>query len=127
MAEHSPHQRFVTSLILPAFVIAVLVLDGVTFRNSFQLEKLREQSVIEATLLLAREKADRLEKRIIDQDNVIASTIDIENRSNFGADWLDPARVQTPTGRAVFLLDYASNSHEVLAMSSRFPGLEDEH
>jgi two-component system phosphate regulon sensor histidine kinase PhoR len=127
MAESSPHPRFVTSLILPAFVIAVLVLDGVTFRNSFQLEKLREQSVIEATLLLAKEKADRLEKRIIDQDNVIASTIDVENRANFGTDWLDSARVQTPTGRAVFLLDYASNSHEVLAMSSRFPGLEDEH
>ena len=127
MAEHSTHQRFVTRLILPAFVIAVLVLDGVTFRNSFQLEKLREQSVIEATLLLAKEKADRLEKRIIDQDNVIASTIDVENRSNFGTDWVDSARVQTPTGRAVFLLDYASNNHEVLAMSSRFPGLEDEH
>jgi two-component system phosphate regulon sensor histidine kinase PhoR len=108
-------------------VIAVLVLDGVTFRNSFQLEKLREQSVIEATLLLAKEKADRLEKRIIDQDNFIASTIDIENRPNFGTDWLESARVQTPTGRAVFLLDYASPNHEVLAMSSRYPGLEDEH
>ena len=127
MAESSPRQRFVTNLILPAFVIAVLVLDGVTFRNSFQLEKLREQSVIEATLLLAKEKADRLEKRIIDQDNVIASTIDVENRTNFGVDWLESARVQTPTGRAVFLLDYVSPSHEVLAMSSRFPGLEDEH
>ncbi len=127
MAETPPHQRFVTSLILPAFVVAVLVLDGITFRNSFQLEKLREQSVIEATLLLAKEKADRLEKRIIDQDNVIASTIDVENRANFGTDWLDSARVQTPTGRAVYLMDYASSNHEVLAMSSRFPGPEDEH
>ena len=127
MAEISPRQRLVTSLILPAFVVAVLVLDGVTFRNSFQLEKLREQSVIEATLLLAKEKADRLEKRIIDQDNVIASTIDVENRKGFGADWLESARVQTPTGRAVLLVDYTSPSHEVLAMATRFPGLEDEH
>lgn len=127
MAETSTRQRLVIRLILPAFVIAVLVLDGVTFRNSFQLEKLREQSVIEATLLLAKEKADRLEKRIIDQDNVIASTIDLEHRSNFGTEWLESARVQTPTGRAVFLLDYTSENHEVLAMASRFPGLEDEH
>ena len=127
MAEPSPQQRLVTRLFLPAFVIAVLVLDGITFRNSFQLEKLREQSVIEATFLLATEKADRLEKRIIDQDNVIASTIDVDQRSNFGSEWLESARVQTPTARAVFLLDYASPNHEVLALASRFPGLDDEH
>jgi len=127
MAEASPRQSLVTRLILPAFVIAVLVLDGVTFRNSFQLEKLREQSVIEATLLLAKEKADRLEKRIIDQDNFVASTLDVENRVSFGGDWLESARVQTPTARAVLLLDYASINHEVLGMASRFPGLEDDH
>lgn len=126
MAELSPQQRLVTRLFLPAFVIAVLILDGVTFRNSFQLEKLREQSVIEATFLLAREKADRLEKRIIDQDNVIASTIDVDQRSIFGIDWLESARVQTPTARAVLLLDQSSPSHEVLAAASRYPGLEDE-
>jgi len=126
MADSSPQQRLVTRLFLPAFVIAVLVLDGVTFRNSFQLEKLREQSVIEATFLLAREKADRLEKRIIDQDNVIASTIDVDQRSSFGSEWLESARVQTPTARAVLLLDFASPNHEVLAAASRFPGVEDE-
>lgn len=125
MAELSPQQRLVTRLFLPAFVIAVLVLDGVTFRNSFQLEKLREQSVIEATFLLAKEKADRLEKRIIDQDNVIASTIDADQRSSFGRDWLESARVQTPTARAVLLLDFVA-PNQILAMASRFPGLEDE-
>ena len=126
MADSSPQQRLVTRLFLPAFVIAVLVLDGVTFRNSFQLEKLREQSVIEATFLLAREKADRLEKRIIDQDNVIASTIDVDQRSTFGSEWLESARVQTPTARAVLLMDLVSPNHEVLAAASRFPGIEDE-
>jgi len=126
MAELSPQQRLVTRLFLPAFVISVLVLDGITFRNSFQLEKLREQSVIEATFLLAKEKADRLEKRIIDQDNVIASTIDVDQRSAFGSDWLESARVQTPTARAVLLMDFASPGHEILAFASRFPGLDDE-
>lgn len=127
MAEPSTRQRLVTRLLLPAFVIAVLVLEGITFRNSFQLEKLREQSVIEATYLLATEKADRLEKRIIDQDNVIALTIDVGQRSNFGFEWLESARVQTPTARAVYLLDYNSPNHEVLALASRFPSLDDEH
>lgn len=126
MADPTVRQRLATFLLVPAFVIAVMVLDGTTFRNSFQLEKLREQSVVEATLLLANEKADRLEKRIIDQDNLVASTVDTEERRNFGSNWLTIARSQTPTIRAVFLIDFRSPSHEVLAVASRFPGLEDE-
>lgn len=126
MAESSPRQRLLTFLLLPAFVIAVLVLDGITFRNSFQLEKLREQSVLEATLLLANEKADRLEKRIIDQDNVVGSTLQPDDHSAFASDWLSIARVQTPTIRAVFLIDLGSAEHEVVGFASRFPGLEDE-
>lgn len=126
MADPRVQQRLLTFLLLPAIVVAVLVLDGVTFRNSFQLEKLREQSVLEATLLLANEKADRLEKRIIDQDNLVASTVDTEERANFGNNWLSIARTQTPTVRAVFLLDATSRDREVLAIASRFPGIEDE-
>jgi two-component system, OmpR family, phosphate regulon sensor histidine kinase PhoR len=126
MADPTVRQRLVTFLLLPAFVVAVMVLDGITFRNSFQLERLREQSVVEATLLLANEKADRLEKRIIDQDNLVASTVDPDERRSFGANWLAIARSQTPTVRAVFLIDFESPAHEVLAVASRFPGLEDE-
>jgi two-component system, OmpR family, phosphate regulon sensor histidine kinase PhoR len=126
MAESSPRQRLLTFLLLPAFVIAVLVLDWISFRNSFQLERLREQSVLEATFLLANEKADRLEKRIIDQDNVVASTLQPDNRTTFAADWLSIARVQTPTIRAVFLVDLGSIDREVVGFASRFPGLEDE-
>jgi two-component system phosphate regulon sensor histidine kinase PhoR len=126
MADATPRQRLLTFLLLPSFVVAVLVLDGITFRNSFQLEKLREQSVVEATLLLANEKADRLEKRIIDQDNVVASTLKLDGSSHFADDWLSIARVQTPTIRAVFLLDLNDSEHEVKGYASRFPGLEDE-
>src|SRR5512133_2413739 len=126
MAESSPRQRLLTFLLLPAFVIAVLVLDGITFRNSFQLEKLREQSVVEATFLLANEKADRLEKHIIDQDNVVASLLQPDDHSTFAADWLSVARVQTPTIRAVFLFDLAPADREIVGFASRFPGLEDE-
>jgi len=127
MAEATPRQRLLTFLLLPAFVVAVLVLDGITFRNSFQLEKLREQSVVEATLLLANEKADRLEKQIIDQDNVVASTANIDDRARFGDTWLDIARIQTPTIRALFLIDLHSAERDVVAMSTRFPGPDDEH
>jgi len=66
MADRPRRERLLTFLLLPVIVLAVLVLAGVMFRSSFQLEKLREQSVVEATLLLANEKADRLDKRIIE-------------------------------------------------------------
>ncbi|MEO6599403.1 MAG: sensor histidine kinase, partial [Polyangiaceae bacterium] len=103
MADRPRRERLLTFLLLPTIVLAVLVLAGVMFRSSFQLEKLREQSVIEATLLLANEKADRLDKRIIEQDNVVRSVLDITEREGFGAKWLESAALQTPTVRAVIL------------------------
>lgn len=125
-AERTPRERLLTFLLLPAIVIAVLVLSGVMFRSSFQLEKLREQSVVEATLSLANERADRLDKRIIEQDNAVRSALDLTQRSGFGSKWLDAATLQTPTVRAVFLVDLGSPAHNVLALSSRAPELETE-
>jgi two-component system, OmpR family, phosphate regulon sensor histidine kinase PhoR len=127
MADRTRRARWLTFLLLPAIVIAALVLEGVTFRNSFHIDKLREQSVVEATLLLANEKADRLDKRIIEQDNAVASTIDVNERRHFGADWLKIAVRQTPTVRAVLVVDLSSPEHDVVAFASRRPGPEDEH
>jgi two-component system phosphate regulon sensor histidine kinase PhoR len=118
--------QLLTFFVLPAIVIAVLVLSGVMFRSSFQLERLREQSVVEATLSLANERADRLDKRIIEQDNAVRSVLDLTQRSDFGSKWLETAALQTPTVRGVFLLDLASPAHNVVALASRAPELETE-
>ncbi len=126
MAERPLRERWLTFLLVPTTVIAVLILNGISFRNSFQLERLREQSVIEATLVLANEKADRLEKRIIDQDNAVRSTVDVSARETFGQSWLGIAPLQTPTVRAVLLLDLSSPAREVVALASRSPGPQDE-
>ncbi len=117
--------RLVTFM-LPGVAMAVLVLAGVMFRSSFQLEKLREQSVVEATLLLANEKADRLDKRIIEQDNAVASLVDPAREEGFGAAWLEVAPVQTPSIRAVLVLDLSTPAREVMAYASRAPGPEDD-
>src|SRR5829696_861843 len=126
MADRTRRERLLTFLVLPAIVLSVMVLATVMFRSSFQLEKLREQSVVEATLLLANEKADRLDKRIIEQDNVIRSTLDYAELADFGSKWLEAAAIQTPTVRAVMLIDLGSNEHSVLAVASRAPGPENE-
>ncbi len=124
--ERTRRERLLTFLLLPAIVVAVLVLSGVMFRSSFQLEKLREQSVVEATLSLANERADRLDKRIIEQDNAVRSVLDLTERADFGSKWLETAALQTPTVRAVFLVDLASAAKNVVAVSSRAPQLETE-
>ncbi len=127
MTDRTRRERLLTFLLVPAIVVAVVVLIVVTFRNSFQLEKLREQSVVEATLTLANEKADRLDKRIIEQDNSVLSLVDLEDRWRFGADWLAVAARQTPTVRGVLLLDLTSPSREVVGFASRAPAPEAEH
>ena len=126
MADATARERILTFLLLPAIVASVLVLAGVMFRSSFQLEKLREQSVIEATLLLANEKADRLDKRIIEQDNAVRAVVDAAERDDFGSDWLKSASVQTPTVRGVLLLNLEDVDRGVVAFASRRPGPDDE-
>jgi hypothetical protein len=57
--------RALSYALLPLVLIAAFVLAYFTFRTTFQLDKLRQQSVLESTLALANEKADRLDKRIV--------------------------------------------------------------
>jgi len=126
MAVRTRRERVLTFFFVPALVFAVVVLLGVTFRNSFQLEKLREQSVVEATLTLANEKADRLDKRIIEQDNAVLSLVDMTDRDSFGQAWLNVAARQTPTVSNVLLVDLGSKEKEVVAFATRVPPLEAE-
>jgi two-component system phosphate regulon sensor histidine kinase PhoR len=126
VADRTGRERFFTFLLLPAIVVGVLVLTGVTFRTSFQQESLRQQSVVEATLSVANDKAARLDQLIVDQDTVVAAETDVSSLSTSGPAWLAVAARQTPTVRAVLALDLTSPLHDVVAFASRRPGPEDE-
>ncbi|MBN2192351.1 MAG: HAMP domain-containing histidine kinase [Polyangiaceae bacterium] len=119
-------ERLLTFLLLPAVVVSVVVLLGVTLRNSLQLEELRERSIVEATYSLASDNAAQLEKNIIDQDNVVRKTVDAGDRTDFGDGWLEVAAQQTPTVRAVLLIDLTSPNKDVVSMVSRGRLREDE-
>lgn len=119
-------ERVVILPLVVGVVLAALVLSTIMFRSSFHLEALRDRSVVEATLTLANDKADRLEKRIIEQDNAIASLISKEDAFEFGRKWLQVAPAQTPTVRALLLVDLEESSREVLGFASRAPGGEDD-
>jgi two-component system phosphate regulon sensor histidine kinase PhoR len=107
-------------LVLPAVLVAVGILAYFTFRTTLQVERLRQQSVLEATLGLASEKADRLDKRIIEQDNVVFAIADPQRLSELTQRWLPTAQRETPTVRAILVLD---GSHTVLAFASRAGGM----
>jgi two-component system phosphate regulon sensor histidine kinase PhoR len=118
-------ERLSSFVLLPAVLIAVGVLAYFTFRTTLQVERLRQQSVLEATLGLANEKADRLDKRIIEQDNVVFAIADPARLGELTQRWLPTAQRETPTVRAVLVLDgegEGRDAHTVLAFASRAGG-----
>lgn len=118
--------RLLTFLLVPSIVVGVLVLGWVTFRTTFQLDKLRQQSVIEATLTLANEKVDRLDKRIVEEDNVVLAEADLSNLPHIAHRWLLTAARETPTVRAILVLDPHAPGHDVVAFTSRAGGGPDD-
>jgi two-component system phosphate regulon sensor histidine kinase PhoR len=114
-------ERHFTFLWVPAIIVGVLVFGGVTFRTTFQIEKLRQQSIFEATLSLANEKVDRLDKRIVEEDNDVLAVANVASLTSDPRGWPTPAR-KTPTVRAVLILDPQSPAHDVLAFATRTEG-----
>jgi len=100
-------------------LVAAFVLAYFTFRTTFQLDKLRQQSVLESTLALANERADRLDKRIITEDNTVFAIADPAQLSALTERWVPTAQRETPTVRAILILD---DAHDVLAFASRAGG-----
>jgi two-component system phosphate regulon sensor histidine kinase PhoR len=114
-----PRERLASFVLLPAVLAAVGILAYFTFRTTLQVERLRQQSVLEATLGLANEKADRLDKRIIEQDNVVFAIADPQRLAEIPQRWLPTAARETPTVRGILVLD---DARTVLAFASRAGG-----
>jgi two-component system, OmpR family, phosphate regulon sensor histidine kinase PhoR len=106
-------------VLLPLVVVAVGILAYFTFRTTLQIDTLRQQSVLEATLGLATEKANRVDRQIIDQDNVVMAVADPARLEVLTEHWLPTAQRETPSVRAILILD---ESRTVLAFASRATG-----
>lgn len=106
-------------MLLPAVVLAVGVLAYFTFRTTLQVDTLRKESVVGATIGLATEKANRIDRQIIDQDNVVVAIADPSRLEELAERWLPTARRETPGIRAIVVLD---ENRTVLAFASRASG-----
>jgi len=126
MSRRGPGEKLLYFALVPAIVLAVLVLGGVALRTTLQIEKARQQTIFDATLTLADERVDRLDKLVIAQDNVVAAHVDLGELSAIARRWLPTAARETPTVRAILVLDMEHDTHDVLAFASRAPGREDD-
>jgi two-component system phosphate regulon sensor histidine kinase PhoR len=118
-ARRGLRERLLYFALVPAIVIAVLVLGGVALRTTLQIEKSRQQTVFDATLTLADERVDRLDKAIIAQDNVVAAHVDLDKLDSIARRWIPTAARETPTVRAILVVDMNHDEHDVLAFASR--------
>src|SRR4051812_3847996 len=126
MARRGLREQLFYFALVPAIVVAVLVLGGIALRTTVQIEKARQQTVFDATMTLAEERVDRLDKQIIAQDNVVAAHVDIASLATIARRWLPTAARETPTVRAIVVVDMDHPDHDVLAFASRAPGPEDD-
>jgi two-component system phosphate regulon sensor histidine kinase PhoR len=117
--DRTRRDRRASFVLLPAVLVAIGVLAYFTFRTTLQVDKLRQQSVLEATLGLANEKADRLDKQIVEEDNVAFAIADPGRLTELTDRWLPTAQRETPTVRAILVLD---EGRDVLAFASRAGG-----
>src|SRR5437763_1461038 len=113
-----------TWILLPAIVIAAIVLAVVTFRTTFKIEALRAQSVFEVTLGLADEKVDRVDRAIVEADDAVMSLGEGGRPDDIPRRWRTLMR-QTPTIAHVVVLD-GSPAREIVAFASRAPSPADD-
>src|SRR5690606_16471178 len=73
------------------------------------------------TLTLAEERVGMLDKFVIEQDNVVASHIDLGDFAAIGRRWKLTAARETPTVNAILVLDATSPKKDVLAFHSLAP------
>lgn len=89
----------------PILAIAALILGRYTWQTATQFAELGEETIVESTLLLAREKVDSVEQFIISQDNAVFGLVDTTAPSAIELSWRPRAQELSPSVRALVVLD----------------------
>src|ERR1700761_5505375 len=105
MPERGRREKLTYFALVPAIVLAVLVLGGLSLRSASQIERARRQTVFDATLTLADERVDSLDKLVLPQDTVGAAPVVLGSLSTISRRWLPTAARETPTVRAILVLN----------------------
>ncbi len=73
--------------LFPAILMAAMVLAYFSYRSALRFERLGEETIFEGTLLVARERVERVEQLVIDSDNRLFHFIDLEHLEDVEARW----------------------------------------
>jgi|LNFM01.1.fsa_nt_gb two-component system phosphate regulon sensor histidine kinase PhoR len=92
-------------VLLPALVVAVAFLSWWTVRTTQDLRRLDKASIIESTLLLAREKVDRAEQQLAAADEAVFHAVNPDDLDALALRWVESAERITPSIRSVLVLD----------------------
>ncbi len=109
-----------------AICVAVLVLGGAVLRAALQVEKARQQTVFDATWTVAQERTKRLDEMIIAQDRAVIANVDLADLSTIADSWLPTAQRETPTVRAILVVDLSTTAKTVRGFVSGRPGPGDD-
>jgi two-component system phosphate regulon sensor histidine kinase PhoR len=91
--------------LLPALVVAATFIAWWTFRTTQDLRRLDKASIIESTLLLAREKVDRVEQQLIAADLSAFQSVDPDDLDGLASRWRAGEPRVVPSIRSVIVLD----------------------
>ncbi len=105
-------------MLLAAIVAASSFLGWWTWRTTAALERLGERSVIDSTVLLVREKLDRVEAMIIAADNAVIHLVDPDDLDVLAARWPALADRVAPTARTVLVLDHQERPLRVVSRTT---------
>jgi two-component system phosphate regulon sensor histidine kinase PhoR len=100
-----PWRSFARWALLGVIAAAAVFLSGWTWRTSERLERLGARTVLESTVLLVREKIDRVEAMVINADNNVMHLVDPDDLTSLSARWPFLAERVSPTVRAVLVVD----------------------
>jgi two-component system phosphate regulon sensor histidine kinase PhoR len=103
-------------LLLPAIVVAASILGYFLWRSTTRYARLGEQTIVESTLLLVREKVDTIEQFVISADNAVFGLVDLEEPEAIEHTWPPVSATVSPSVSALLVLD---DSGQVLAHVSR--------
>ncbi len=96
-------------ILVPAVIIAAGILGFYTFRSSVERTELREQTIAQSLLSVAQQGVERVERYIRTADNAVFRLVDPNDSSTLDTVWLPKANVDTPSVRAVLLVDREGN------------------
>jgi two-component system phosphate regulon sensor histidine kinase PhoR len=88
----------------PAILTAAMVLAFFSYRSALRFERLGEETIFEGTLLVARERVERVEQLVIDSDNRLFHFIEIEHLEDVEAKWEDIEEI-SHLAQALVVLD----------------------